>query len=212
MLARYRLPNGEYTRIGRQELLGEILDANEGALWRRGDIRYEAAPKKLDRVVVGVDPAMSCTAASDETGIVVVGESCGRLYVLEDLSGRYTPTEWATTVIAATERYPGSSIVAEKNQGGVLVEATIRTLAPRCAYKGVHASKGKYARAEPIVALYEQGKVSHVAPFEQLEKQMLTLSLRSPDRMDALVYACTALAEGSETSARGILQWARSRS
>lgn len=192
----------EGTRLGRQELYAEILDDSPGALWKRGaleGLRVTRAPD-LSRVVVAVDPAVSSTEDSDETGIVVVGLGAndGRLYVLDDGSmGRATPHEWASEVVALYRRHRADRVVAEVNQGGDLVEATIRTVDPNIPYSAVRATRGKAVRAEPVAALYEQGRVHHVGLLARLEDQMVTWDPsaggKSPDRVDALVWAVTEL-------------------
>jgi phage terminase large subunit-like protein len=196
------------TRIGRQEIDAEMLDDAPGALWHLADIdalRVKAAPE-LRRVCVGVDPAVSSNKKSNETGIVVAGVgdcACrgkveSHAFVLGDSSGIYTPAGWAQAVRSAYHRHRADRIVAEVNQGGAMVEATLR------AYGGdslpittVHASRGKVTRAEPIAALCEQGKVHHVGHHSKLEDQMTqwspTEDATSPDRVDALVWALTSL-------------------
>jgi phage terminase large subunit-like protein len=190
----------EGTRLGRQELLAEILEDVEGALWSLGMIeanRVREAPA-LVRVVVGVDPAASSGAASDETGIVVAGlGEDGHGYVLEDASGRCSPQEWAARAVDAYERHQADRIVAEANNGGEMVAATIRTINSTVPITLVHASRGKALRAEPIVSLDEQGRIHHVGTLPRLEDQMTSWSPsaggRSPDRVDARVWALTEL-------------------
>lgn len=190
----------EGTRLGRQELEAEILDDAPGALWKRpmiDDARIAHAPD-LVRVVVAVDPAVSARATSDETGVVVAGvDRAGHGYILEDLSGRYSPAEWAALVVDAYARHRADRIVAEANQGGALVEANIRTASPNVAVELVHATRGKAVRAEPVAALYEQRRVHHVGVLAALEDQLTgwdpTTAERSPDRLDALVWALTSL-------------------
>ena len=149
------------------------------------------------RIVVAVDPAVTSGEQSDETGIIVVGRGAdGRGYVLADRSCRDTPSGWAHRAVQAFEDYKADRIVAEKNQGGDMVEATIRSVMPSAPYKGITAKVGKRLRAEPIAALYEQGRISHVGSFDILEDQMtgwLPDSGTSPDRLDALVHAITEL-------------------
>jgi len=189
------------TRLGRQELDGEILTDAPGALWKWAAIeaaRVETAPP-LRRVVVAIDPAATSGDESDETGIVVAGLGWDdRVYVLADASGRYAPTEWARRAVAAYRTHGADRIVAEVNNGGEMVAATLRMIDPGAPVRTVHASRGKAVRAEPVAALYEQGRVSHVGPMPQLEDQMTTwdpgVSRKSPDRMDALVWALTDLA------------------
>jgi phage terminase large subunit-like protein len=191
----------EGTRLGRQELMAEMLDDVEGALWTWGLIeksRIEQAPP-LRRVVVGVDPSATSGDDSDETGIVVAGiGSDGVIYILADRSLRGRPAEWAAAAIRAYHEYEADRVVVEKNNGGEMVEHTIHSLDPTIPTKLVWASRGKLTRAEPISALYEQGKVRHVEAFPALEDQMTTWvpGEDSPDRMDALVWAATELSGG----------------
>ena len=192
------------TRLGRQELDGEYLADAPGALWQRDWLdadRVPAAPE-LRRIVVAVDPAVTNTENSDETGIVVAGLSKdGHAYILADLSGRYGPLDWAKKAVAAYQQHQADRIVAEVNNGGALVEATIRMADDRASYREVRASRGKAVRAEPISALYEQHKVHHVGSFAKLEDQMCSFTSDfdrsragySPDRVDALVWALSDL-------------------
>jgi phage terminase large subunit-like protein len=188
------------TRLGRQELDAEVLDDVEGALWTRDRIdalRVAAAPD-LVRIVVAIDPAVTSTEDSDETGIVVAGKGVdGQGYVLADISGRMSPDGWARRAVDAYRLWQADRIVAEVNNGGDLVEATIRTIDPAVPYTSLHASRGKHVRAEPIAALYEQGRVHHVGSFQALEDQ-LCIALPEggtgpDDRLDALVWALTEL-------------------
>lgn len=202
------------TRLGRQELDGEILDDMPGALWTHGIIeatrlaalpelaRPEPARPGLARIVVAIDPAVSSHEDSDETGIIVAGrDSNGHGYVLVDASGRYAPAEWARVAIAAYGAHQADRIVAEVNNGGEMVEATLRMVDPNVPFSAVHASRGKVARAEPVAALYEQGRIHHIGAFAQLEDQMCAFTSDfdrnaagySPDRVDALVWAFTEL-------------------
>lgn len=193
----------EGTRLGRQELDGEILDDNPGALWRRDGIdaaRVRVAPD-LRRVVVGVDPAVTASATSDETGIVVAGLGYdGRFYVLGDYSGRYSPEQWASRAVQAYREHKADRVVAERNQGGDLVERNLRTVDRNLPVTTVHAKRGKALRAEPVSSLYEQGRVSHVGSLAALEDQMTAWDPggdgESPDRVDALVYALDDLSSG----------------
>jgi phage terminase large subunit-like protein len=157
----------EGTRLGRQELNAEILEDTEGALWKLSDVeraRVKEAPR-LVRIVVAIDPATTSRAASDETGIIVAGAGADRHgYVLQDLSGRYSPDGWARRAIRAFDEHGADRVIAEVNNGGELVEHTLRTVRPAISYKAVHASRGKQVRAEPVAALYEQGKVHHGMP------------------------------------------------
>lgn len=192
----------EGTRLGRQELHAEILEDVEGALWNRalieGTRRPAASLPPMQRIVVGVDPAVTSGEHSDETGIVVVGKGRdGRGYVLADRSGRFTPDGWANRVVVAYDEFRADKIIGEANNGGDLVEKTIRTVSALVNYKKVHASRGKYKRAEPIAALYEQKRISHVGMFAELEDQMCVCvpegSDQHDDRCDALVWALTEL-------------------
>lgn len=197
------------TRLGRQELEGEILNDIPGALWNRDSIdgsRVFEVPEILDRVLVAVDPATSNNEGSDEHGIVVVGlardkDGYQRGYVLEDGSCRGTPEDWAKRAVLLYRKWEADKIVAEKNQGGLMVESTIRAVDRAAPVKLVHASRGKVTRAEPISALYEQGRVHHVGRLDQLEDQMCMFSIDnirnisngSPDRVDALVWGLTEI-------------------
>lgn len=192
------------TRLGAQELYAEVLTEREGALWQRSFLRYAQPPCTVEglwdlrRIVIAIDPADTSTETSDETGIIVAGiDEKKHAYVLEDLSGRMSPTDWGRRVIEAYWRYKADRIVAEVNKGGDLVEKMLHTLDARAAYKAVRATRGKAIRAEPIAALYEQGRVSHVCPLPLLEAQLCDFcpdsSGSSPDRLDALVWALTEL-------------------
>nr|WP_257883782.1 terminase family protein [Roseobacter insulae] len=192
------------TRLGRQELDGVLLEDAEGALWTSSGIeqcRVREAPE-LDRIVVAVDPATTGGSDSDECGIIVAGvKTAGapqdwRAVVLADctVTGA-SPAGWAQAAIAAMEQFGADRLVAEVNQGGQMVAEVIRQVDPLVPYKGVHASRGKVARAEPVAALYEQGRVRHMPGLEDLEDQMCRMTLQgyegkgSPDRVDALVWA-----------------------
>ena len=194
----------EGTRLGRQELDAEILEDVPGALWSRLEIeaaRVSVLPE-LTRVVVAIDPAAGSGEHADETGIVVAGrDAVGQGYLLADLSGHYTPPEWARAAIAAYRAHAADRIVAEVNNGGDMVEATLRVVDASVPFSAVHASRGKVARAEPVAALYEQGRVRHLGAFPVLEDQMCAFAHDfdraaagySPDRVDALVWALTEL-------------------
>ncbi|SPH17617.1 hypothetical protein DEA8626_01141 [Defluviimonas aquaemixtae] len=196
------------TRLGRQELDGVLLEDAEGALWTTGGLEAcrSRAPERLSRIVVAVDPPVTGHKGSDECGIVVVGAvtdgppSEWRAWVLEDASvSAASPDTWARAAVAAMERHGADRLVAEVNQGGALVESVVRQVDPTVAYRAVHASRGKVARAEPVAALYEQGRVQHVRGLGPLEDQMCRMTARgfegngSPDRVDALVWALTEL-------------------
>lgn len=190
----------EGTRLGRQELDAELLDDNPGALWQRtriDELRVTTVPA-LRRVVVGVDPAVSSNPDSNETGIVIAGLGVdGHGYVLDDLSGIYKPHEWAARVVVGFDRHNSDRVVGEVNNGGDLVESNVRTARATIPFTAVHASRGKQTRAEPLSALYEQGRVHHVGTLAKLEDQMCAWDPVnddfSPDRVDALVWALTAL-------------------
>jgi len=202
------------TRLGRQELNAEILSDAEGALWQRRTIdlsRVPAAPP-LDYIVVALDPAVTATSNSDETGIVAAGRgSDGNIYVLADASGIYTPDGWATAAAALAETWGATQIVGEVNEGGDLISRVLSHTAPHLAFKPVRAVKGKIARAIPVAALYEKQRVHHVGSLPKLEDQMCQFTYgdyhgatgggsKSPDRVDALVWAVTELANGTRGS------------
>lgn len=195
----------EGTRLGRQELHGEILEDKPGALWtlKRIEEARVAEHPPLQRVVVAVDPPTTSGEDADECGIVVAGLGRdGHAYVLADGSEQgLTPKQWAEKALGYYVLHEADRIVAETNQGGEMVENTIRQVDPNVPYRGVHAKKGKVTRAEPVSALYEQGRVHHVGVFSGLETQMTDFTSDfdadeagySPDRVDALVYAITEL-------------------
>lgn len=186
------------TRLGRQELDGELLDDVEGALWTYAalDASRVDQPPELTRVVVAIDPAVTNTAESDATGIVVVGRGIdGDAYVLEDLTRKDTPDGWARAAVAAYDRHGADAIVAEVNNGGDLVESVVRTVDRRARYRAVRASRGKQLRAEPVAALWEQGRGHLVGSHPDLEDQLTTWTPEtgsSPDRLDAMVWGVTA--------------------
>lgn len=186
------------TRLGRQELFAEILEDTPGALWKRDALEALRVIKHpdLSRIVVAIDPAITSAEGSDETGIIGAGlGSDAHGYVLEDASLRGTPHAWATAAVTLYHKLHADRIVAEANQGGEMVSHTIRTVDPQVPVTLVHASRGKYTRAEPVAALYEQAKCHHVGTFPALEDQMATWTQgdSSPDRLDALVWAFTEL-------------------
>lgn len=189
------------TRTERQEIFAELLEEAEGALWKREWIdlgRVKVAPGDMLRICVAIDPAVSVTEKSDETGIIVGGLGADRKgYILEDCSGRYTPDEWATKAIDALRRWGADRIVAEKNNGGDMVKHTIRQVDRHVPVREVFASRGKRTRAEPISAQYAQGGIVHVGSFAQLEDQYCNWEPlsgdKSPDRLDAAVWCMTDL-------------------
>lgn len=182
-----------------QEIKANFVDGAVGELWDEIDIeraRVDKAPE-LVRIVVAIDPAISSTATSDETGIIVIGkDGSGNGYVLEDVSGKYSPEGWARAAIDAAKRYGADCIVAEKNQGGDMVESVLRSQGSRHRVKLVTATKGKFVRAEPVYAYYTQRKVFHVGYHPRLEPQMCSFTSdlkNSPDRVDALVWGLTEI-------------------
>jgi phage terminase large subunit-like protein len=198
------------TRLGRQELDAELLEDTEDALWQRAridEVRVEKAPT-LRRVVVAIDPAMSHGAASDETGIVAAGRGAdGLIYVLADWSGRFSPDGWASRAVQLYRDFGAQVIVGEVNAGGDMIERILRAFAPNVPFKPVRAVRGKMERAYPVAALYEQGRVRHVGSLHALEDQMCRFSSaglaeKSPDRVDALVWAITELSEASRGEPR----------
>ena len=192
------------TRAGRQELEGMLLADAEGALWTQEMILQAVrdAPPALDRIIVAVDPPVTGHAGSDACGIIVAGVSMTgepgdwRAHVMADETVQgVSPAEWARAAVAALHRHGGERLIAEVNQGGALVESVIRQIDPLVPFRAVRASRGKVMRAEPVAALYEQGKVSHARGLGALEDQMAQMTLAgfqgqgSPDRVDALVWA-----------------------
>jgi len=194
----------EGTRLGRQELYAEVLDDIEGALWSYSMIeghrlKVDQVPE-TQRIVVAIDPAVTSGDDSDETGIVVAARGQDdKYYVLEDASLKASPDGWARKAIDLYHKYNADRVIAEVNNGGDLVERVLKTI-DRVPYTAVRASRGKLVRAEPIAALYEQGKVHHVGIFKELEDQLISYtptSKKSPDRLDALVWAVTELSQRS---------------
>lgn len=212
----------EGTRLGRQELNAEVLDDVPGALFVRdiidllrrkpGQIATDNEVKGLGsdravamhmrRITINIDPAATSGEEADETGLTVTGlGEDGHGYVLADESGRYKPNEWGEKAIALYNRFDADVIVAEVNNGGEMVENTLRAIDLNVSYKAVHASKGKVTRAEPVSALYEQKKIHHVGSFPALEDQMCMFTSDfdrkkagfSPDRMDSMVWGFTEL-------------------
>ncbi len=196
------------TRLGRQELDGLLVDEAEGALWTAITLdraRLRELPA-LTRVVVAVDPPVTGHGGSDDCGIVVAGVVAEgppqdwRAVVIEDASvSAASPDRWARAALAAAERHGAERVVAEVNQGGDLVESLLRSIDPLVPFRAVRASRGKAARAEPVAALYEQGRVRHMPGLDRLEDQMCRMTAQgyegrgSPDRLDALVWALTEL-------------------
>jgi phage terminase large subunit-like protein len=216
----------EGTRLGRQELHGEILEDVEGALWnteliiaaqdypddlrRMLDVVLDVRDLPFDRVIVSVDPAGTSTKRSDETGIIVVGKLGKYFLVLDDLSGKYSPDGWAKKVVFAYEKWRADRVVAEKNYGGDMVRSNLSNQEENLPITLVTSRRGKAIRAEPVVALYEQGRVFHIGNLKELEDEQLRWvpgTGDSPNRIDAEVHGITELfggsSEASVTSARG---------
>ncbi|HVV63301.1 MAG TPA: terminase family protein [Pseudolabrys sp.] len=210
VLARYR-----GTRLGRQEIEGEVVEERNDALWSRAALdacRVAAAPN-MGRIVVAVDPPASSSKRADACGLIAAGRAGDIIYVLADetLSGA-TPQGWAVKAIALWRRLQADCLVAEVNQGGDMVRAVIREADASVPVTAVRATRGKYLRAEPVAQLYEQGRVKHAGVFPALEDEMCDFGLdglssgRSPDRLDALVWAVSALSFGArgEPRVRGL--------
>lgn len=201
IVARY-----EGTRLGRQELDAEVLEDIPGALWSRSMIEAARITKVPDmaRIVVSIDPPITAGEDSDECGISVCGRGVnGEAFVIEDLSERgLSPQQWARRAVMAYHKHGADRIVAEVNQGGDMVETVIRMIDANVPVRKVHATRGKYKRAEPVAALYEQGRVHHVGAFPALEDQLCGYTVdgmaddSSPDRLDAMVWAMTDLMLG----------------
>lgn len=197
---------GQYggTRLGRQELDGELIEDRDDALWSRALIEKSRSqqPEQLQRIVIAVDPPATSGKKSDACGIVAAGrDGAGKCYVLRDATiQRATPIEWANRAISTFHELEADVIIAEVNQGGEMVKTVLQTVDPTVPVKSVYASRGKWLRAEPVALLYERGVVHHVGAFAQLEDQMCDFganglsSGRSPDRLDALVWAIASLA------------------
>lgn len=199
IIARY-----DGTRLGRQELLGEMIEERADALWTRDMLENarEALAPPLQRIVIAIDPPASSTKRADACGIVAVGlDRHAHVYVLEDASlSAARPAAWARVAVRLYHKYEADLLVAEVNQGGDMVEAVIGEADAKVPVKKVRATRGKYLRAAPVAQLYEQGRVHHVGSFAALEDEMCAFGPdgldhgRSPDRLDALVWAVTALA------------------
>ena len=197
VIARY-----EGTRLGRQELHAELLTDVEGALWSWEMIeeaRVTTIPTDFDRIVVAVDPAGTSKKKSDETGIIVAGICEGIIYIVDDRSGQYSPHGWATAVRNAYDDWSADAVVVETNYGGDMVEHTLRTSGVQARLVKISARRSKTLRAEPVVGLFEQGKVKLCSDFRELTTQMTEwtpFESDSPDRLDAMVYAVTYVSQG----------------
>lgn len=188
------------TRLGRQELEAEILGDLPGALWSMTTLdTYRKKTAECDRIVVAVDPAASNNPDSDEHGIIVAGREGQEGRILEDATMQGSPTEWARRTVSLYRSWQADAVVVEVNQGGDMVKHTLLTIDPNVNVIEVRASRGKHVRAEPIAALYEQGRIAHVGAFPELESQMTQMTIHgfegvgSPDRVDALVWALSEL-------------------
>jgi phage terminase large subunit-like protein len=191
------------TRLGRQELDGELIEDRDDALWSRAQIENlrGESPSEMRRIVIAIDPPASATKNADACGIIAVGlDTNGLAHVLADGSiKRASPQSWATRAVQLFHELKADQIIAEVNQGGDMVETVIRTIDPHVPVTSVRAQRGKWLRAEPVAALYEQEKVRHAGHFPMLEDEMCNFGRdglaggRSPDRLDALVWAINAL-------------------
>lgn len=188
----------EGTRLGRQELYGQVLDDAPGALWKRSELDKYRVTKTpdLSRVVVSIDPAATSAEDSNQTGLCVAALGSDKHgYTLDAKGMRVTPNEWAREAVSLYYKYKADLIIGEANNGGDMIEALIRAIDPRVNYKKVHASRGKVTRAEPVAALYEKGMVHHVGSLPDLEDQLCTWEqgMESPDLLDSTVWAITEL-------------------
>lgn len=195
--AAYSLANNN-ERLIRQWYRAEFLEDAEGALWRRSMISLRESAPELRRIVVAVDPSIAADGGGDECGIVVAGvDYDNHLWVIRDGSGNLSPSAWAARAVALYEQHQADAIVAESNQGGAMVESTLRAAGGRARIKLVHAARGKRTRAEPVSALYEQGKAHHLPGLAKLEDELCTWGAStgdpSPNRLDALVWAAFEL-------------------
>ena len=188
----------EDTKKHEKVFLGLDYDDVDGALWKWvliDDNRVYDQPDSLDRIVVPIDPAVTSEDSSDETGIVVCARKGNHGYVLSDVTGKYSPNEWASTAIAEYRKHEADRIVGEVNNGGDMIETTIRNQDRMISYKSVRATRGKAIRAEPIVSLYEEGRIHHIGYFPELENELTTWvpGDKSPNRLDSLVWGMSYL-------------------
>jgi predicted phage terminase large subunit-like protein len=193
-------------RVFKMLYLAEFSEI-EGALWTWDTIEKNRVSERpeLSRIVVAVDPAVTSNIGSDETGIVVVGIGIDRhLYVLGDYSGKYTPEQMARRIMQGHDEHTANMVIGEVNNGGDFIESVLQLVGGGVSYKSVHASRGKFTRAEPVAFLYSQGRINHVGRYQELEDQMITWCPgkgdKSPDRIDALVWGVTYLLEGESDS------------
>ena len=202
--AKVILDRYEGTRLGRQEIHGEVLADVEGALWKYeyfDPFRVDDAPDELDRIVVAIDPAGTANKKSDETGLVVIGAKGNNYYVLKDASGKYSPRGWASRAVALYRDFSADSIVVETNYGGDMVRTTLENIDESPRIEEVNSRRGKVIRADPVVAIYEKERVHHVGTaLGELEDQLVSWvpGNDSPDRLDALVHGLTNLAKTFE--------------
>ena len=195
----------EGTRLGRQELYGEIVDDVDGALWNRDMIENSRISELpiMARIVVAIDPAVTNNEDSDMTGIVVAGITPdAHYYIIEDLTMRGSPDAWARVAVDAYHRHKADRLVGETNNGGDMIELLLRQIDANISYRKVVATRGKLIRAEPVAALYEQGRAHHYGMFADLEDQLCNwtpASASSPDRMDAMVWALHELMDGQSS-------------
>jgi len=188
----------EGTRVGRQEIHAEFLENVEGALWSRALLEKQTVVKPreaFDRIIVAIDPSVSAKGLGDETGIIVVGKLKDTAYVLGDYSLKQSPLNWANKAVEVYHKYQADRVIVEANQGGDLLNQLLQSVDATLPIKPVYATRGKVVRAEPVAALYEQGRVFHVPGLSRLEDQLCSYNGagKSPDRLDALVWGITHL-------------------
>jgi predicted phage terminase large subunit-like protein len=187
------------TRLESQEIYAEMLESSPNTLWSWDDIEncYGTPPHFMSNIVIGIDPALTSNAGSDETGIIIAGmDGCGKAYVLDDLSLSAPPEVWGARAVKAYHKYSAKSIVVESNAGGELLVNLLKTIDNSVNVKTVYARNSKVARAEPIVILYQKRSIFHARQFHELEMQMATYEPKgnkSPDRLDAMVWAMSEL-------------------
>lgn len=189
------------TPLEAQEIYGEIVDVDQNALWTWDDISsaQKSSPQEFSRIIISVDPAISSSSHSDETGIIVAGLDCGNIYILNDSSMLATPDLWIAKVVELYKYYNADLVVIEKNAGGNLLETAIHSIEKNVRIKMVFATKSKRERAAPVALLYKKGKIFHTKQFTTLESQMTASKIsNSPDRLDALVWAVKELTTNSE--------------
>ncbi|WP_394706060.1 DNA-packaging protein [uncultured Cohaesibacter sp.] len=197
------------SRLGRQELDGELIEDRADALWKREQLdrlRVDRAPDQMARIVIAIDPPATSGKSADACGLVAAGiDADGLCYILRDSTlCEVSPTGWATKAIALYHRLAADCLIAEVNQGGEMVTTILSGIDPSVPVRAVRANRGKYLRAEPVSALYEQGRIRHVGNMAELEDEMCDFGLdglssgKSPDRLDAMVWAVTHLCLGEQ--------------